>query len=187
MQHGWSTLTTSEDAPRAVSRLERDGRVLGVERPAAADGGRPTVDYWINPLVRRGGWFMKYLDAYLAKYGVCPPGNIRRGDHREKGHLSSLTANPPVEEPAKPAKPSLEPARDVLHVSGAAHSGQTPGKSHVAPSGSEQPIRPDGRRGPTTCSRRGRGASIMEFDDRLARHDAERGAARCLAGYLTGI
>ncbi len=51
-QRGWSGLDSAEAAHAALARLEREGWVIGVER-ASALGGRPTVDYFLNP--RAGG------------------------------------------------------------------------------------------------------------------------------------
>jgi putative DNA primase/helicase len=49
IRKGWSGLTTSQDVELAVGILEDRGWLKSRDVPAKPGGGRPTVEYWINP------------------------------------------------------------------------------------------------------------------------------------------
>jgi putative DNA primase/helicase len=51
VQKGWSGLNTTEDVERAVTMLEEHDWVRRVELPPGPQGGRPSVEVYINPLV----------------------------------------------------------------------------------------------------------------------------------------
>jgi hypothetical protein len=54
VRKGWTGLTSADDVDRALGILEEHGWVRPVEAPAGDKGGRPTVEYHINPAAISG-------------------------------------------------------------------------------------------------------------------------------------
>jgi putative DNA primase/helicase len=50
VQKGWTGLKFTEDVTRAVAVLEEKQWIKGVDVPAGSGGGRPSRQYWINPM-----------------------------------------------------------------------------------------------------------------------------------------
>jgi putative DNA primase/helicase len=55
VRKGWAGLDRVETVERTLLFLEDRRWVKGVESPASTTGGRPTVDYWINPALQARG------------------------------------------------------------------------------------------------------------------------------------
>jgi hypothetical protein len=54
VQKGWATLSKTEEVERAVVLLEAHDWVRRIEVPPGLEGGRPKVEVYINPRIRRG-------------------------------------------------------------------------------------------------------------------------------------
>jgi putative DNA primase/helicase len=54
LRKGWESLTVPEEVERAIALLEENGWVCPEEVPSTGQGGRPTIQYHINPRALKG-------------------------------------------------------------------------------------------------------------------------------------